>query len=41
MKTIAKLAGFVLVLVCVVGLVQGAGFPAVGGIVLGGALVVA
>ncbi len=41
MKTIAKIVGFLLVLVYGCVLVQGAGFPAVGGIVLGGALVVA
>ncbi len=41
MKTIAKIAGFLLVFVCGYVLVQGVGFPAVGGIVLGGALLIA
>ncbi len=41
MKTIAKIVGFLLVLVGGRVLVQGAGFLVVGGIVLGSALVIA
>lgn len=41
MKIISGSEGLAQVLACFVALVQGAGFPGVGGIVLGGALVIA